>query len=354
MSTRSMRKKYAPDPSIVAVPKIVAVPAVLSHTNASSSIEFTLRAATGPWSWYVCWPWTVAPVTRAVPPNVASSPLLATIAPPTVTVTSQALTGTIHVFVASANGSGGTVVASCVPLRFVSAKAWIVFVPGSDALKQNWACPLAFVTTDAPVGLALVAVAFPTEKVKVALPLAFVTAEPLVGFLPVTVKRAVAPETGCAPKSVTVAVTVCGFPTSLVSVAGASVSVYGAPTVMSLVTNASELPLAVVSYSPGVVGKSEALAKPVTYAAPLASSAMAWPRSLLPMAPELPPRNVEYTRLPAAPSLVTKASSPPFQLVSKAPGVVGKFVELVRPVSVAMPAVSTAMPGPRSSTVPPR
>jgi hypothetical protein len=40
-----------------------------------------------------------------------------------------------------------------------------------------------------------------------------VTDVPLVAFAPVTVKRTVTPATGCPPKSLTVADTVCGLPT---------------------------------------------------------------------------------------------------------------------------------------------
>ena len=41
-------------------------------------------------------------------------------------------------------------------------------------------------------------------------------------------------------------------------------------------------------------------------------------------------------------SLATKASLPPLWLVSKAPGVVGKSLEAVQPVTVARPAASSA------------
>jgi hypothetical protein len=54
-----------------------------------------------------------------------------------------------------------------------------------------------------------------------------------------------------------------------------------------------------------------------------------WPSSV-----ELPPRKVEYARdEPVGASLVTKASVPPLYEVSKAPGVVGKPVDCVEPVT---------------------
>ena len=42
------------------------------------------------------------------------------------------------------------------------------------------------------------------------------------------------------------------------------------------------------------------------------------------------------------------------QAVWKAPGVVGKFVEVVYPVTYASPKLSTAMPLPHSFPLPPR
>src|SRR6266511_2255751 len=77
---------------------------------------------------------------------------------------------------------------------------------------------------------------------------------------------------------------------------------------------------------------------PVTYAEPRESTAIAKPWSLL-----LPPRYVEYTRaVPVAFSLLTNTSWSPLALVS-APTGVGKFVELVEPVTYALPAASTAI-----------
>jgi len=65
--------------------------------------------------------------------------------------------------------------------------------------------------------------------------------------------------------------------------------------------------------------------------------------------PKPVPRKVEYSRAPLASSFVTKAlSSSSLKVVSKAPGVVGKSVEVVAPVTEALPAPSTARPRPAS------
>ncbi len=58
--------------------------------------------------------------------------------------------------------------------------------------------------------------------------------------------------------------------------------------------------------------------------------------------------------MPAGLSFVTKASSPGLSVVSKAPDVVGKSVELVEPATKALPDESTAMPKPTSVRLPPR
>ena len=69
---------------------------------------------------------------------------------------------------------------------------------------------------------------------------------------------------------------------------------------------------------------------------------------------------VEKTRPePAGLSLVTKRSkrsskAPPFWVVSKAPGVVGKPVERVEPPTTALPAPSTRMSSGSSVSSPPR
>jgi len=49
---------------------------------------------------------------------------------------------------------------------------------------------------------------------------------------------------------------------------------------------------------------------------------------------------------PAGFSIVTKASAGPSRVESKAPTVVGKSADSVRPVTYAFPAESTAMPEP--------
>src|SRR5712692_6253316 len=127
------------------------------------------------------------------------------IQPPFVIVTVQkaVLGGGVHVFVASPKGSP----VSCVPFRFVSAKAWIVSTPGREAVKQKVARPFASVVCVPLAGLACVAAAVGTENT---------TATPAVAV----------PEA-----SLTVAVTQCCAPTTFVAVAGESVSVAGAGVV---------------------------------------------------------------------------------------------------------------------------
>src|SRR5438034_807549 len=80
------------------------------------------------------------------------------------------------------------------------------------------------------------------------------------------------------------------------------------PSVLSLATKASRLPLFVACTAPVLVGKSLEIVSPVTYALPEESTAIPNPKSV-----ELPPRYVEYINdEPSALSLVTKASpSPP-------------------------------------------
>lgn len=77
-------------------------------------------------------------------------------------------------------------------------------------------------------------------------------------------------------------------------------------------------------------------ANPVTYALPAASTAMARAAASS--------RKVEYTNWsPVGLSLVTKLP-PALSVVSKAPGVTGKSVAPVDPVTYALPVASTAMP----------
>src|SRR6266508_2693174 len=89
------------------------------------------------------------------------------------------------------------------------------------------------------------------------------------------------------------------------------------------------------------------------YAFPDASKATAFPQSLA-----VPPRNVEYrSSAPVGLSFETKASfraPPPLNVVSNAPGVVGKSEEFVHPVMTGSPEASRAMPCPRSLLLPPR
>src|SRR5881396_2428053 len=111
-------------------------------------------------------------------------------------------------------------------------------------------------------------------------------------------------------------------------------------------------PLNVVSNAPGVVGKSDEFVQPVMTGSPDASRAMPCPWS-----PLLPPRNVDQTRaVPDGFSTVTKAwlSPPPREVFSYAPGVTGKSVEFVSPVTYAFPPASIAISWPWSVREPPR
>src|SRR4051812_40230412 len=87
-------------------------------------------------------------------------------------------------------------------------------------------------------------------------------------------------------------------------------------------------------------GKSLDEVDPVTYARPAPSIAIALPTSKPP-----PPNRVEYST-PVAfwLNLVTKASPLPLGVVSRAPAVVGKLLELASPVTYALPVESTAIP----------
>ena len=65
------------------MPKTLAV--LPLQTTASTAVEWTLRSAAGPWSWYSWLPEGV-PLAEALPPKVALSPLAAVIRPPPVTL----------------------------------------------------------------------------------------------------------------------------------------------------------------------------------------------------------------------------------------------------------------------------
>ena len=98
-------------------------------------------------------------------------------------------------------------------------------------------------------------------------------------------------------------------------------------------------------------GKLLEFVSPVTYALPAASTTIPRPRS----EEFIPPRYVEYTSaVPAGLTFVTKASMLVGEVVSNAPVVVGKFVELVSPVTYALPEESTAIALPSSEALPPR
>src|SRR5438128_1264227 len=105
-----------------------------------------------------------------------------------------------------------------------------------------------------------------------------------------------------------------------------------------------------VEYRGFFVGKFVEVVMPVRKALPALSSTMREASSL-----PLPPRYVENSRLePSGVSFVTNASYvPPAKLVWKAL-VTGKFNELVKPLMIAWPCPSTAMPCARSSPLPPR
>jgi hypothetical protein len=119
----------------------------------------------------------------------------------------------------------------------------------------------------------------------------------------------------------------------------------------SLVTNPSleKLPK-VVWKAPGVVGKLVELVVPVTYALPDEFTVIPNPWSEL-----LPPRYVEYPNpVPVAVNFVTYASELKPDIVWNVPGVVGKFLELVAPVTYAFLDASTAILLLVSKSSPPR
>ena len=106
-------------------------------------------------------------------------------------------------------------------------------------------------------------------------------------------------------------------------------------------------PLGVISYALGDVGKSGDRVIPVTYAFPAPSAAIATPTS-----PSLPPRNVlNLSRPEVASNFITNASPhsglfaqspPPPKVRLRTPGVVGKLLELVIPVTEMAPFRSHA------------
>src|SRR6185503_1354437 len=95
-------------------------------------------------------------------------------------------------------------------------------------------------------------------------------------------------------------------------------------------------PMSIVCAAPAVVGKLGELVSPVTYAAPVESTAIAFAWSLL-----LVPRNVEYCFVVAvALSFVTQPSCvPPRNVVWYAPAVVGKPTPSVEPVTYTAPTL---------------
>src|SRR5260221_6312919 len=97
-----------------------------------------------------------------------------------------------------------------------------------------------------------------------------------------------------------------------------------APSELSSEMNPSDTPLRTLCMAPTVTVKSAALVPPVIHTLPLASGAT-------PLAPdELPPMSVDHISWEAVGfSLVTNA--PPGDVVSNAPGVVGKSTDDVPP-----------------------
>jgi hypothetical protein len=128
---------------------------------------------------------------------------------------------------------------------------------------------------------------------------------------------------------------------------------------LSLDTNISKLPPLQFpsvpqerSKAPGVVGKSDEKVLPVTYTFPPESRAME-----LPTSSSLPPRKVEARRVVKFPlRFDTNAVRETLEEVSKAPGVVGKSDESVKPVTYTFPPESMARRVPKnpSSSLPPR
>jgi hypothetical protein len=109
-------------------------------------------------------------------------------------------------------------------------------------------------------------------------------------------------------------------------------------------------PFIVSSKAPGVVGNPPPDVMPATTAPPSAASATS---------PAVPnpnaPMYVEYTSAdPSGVRRVTNPSPLPVEDVSRAPGVTGKFVELVVPTTYALPVPSTATDVALSDPVPPR
>src|SRR2546427_3316781 len=104
------------------------------------------------------------------------------------------------------------------------------------------------------------------------------------------------------------------------------------PVLFSFATNASDVPLKVVSNAVAVVGKSADRVSPVTNASPAGLTKIEYDDH---GSSELePPRYVEYTRPPPVElSLVMKTSAQqPLYEVSNAPAVVGKFTDPVVPM----------------------
>src|SRR2546428_9931984 len=100
------------------------------------------------------------------------------------------------------------------------------------------------------------------------------------------------------------------------------------PVASSLATKASKPP-AFAGWAAAAVGKFSDAVMPETTVFPAASTPMPHASSS-----SLPPRNVEKTIAPVGPSLVTNASkAPPPYVGCKAPSVVGKVVEDVKPTA---------------------
>ena len=79
-SWTSILNSCVPEPSTLAVPKIVAAVCGALHVSAWIRIDFTFSAPAGPWSWYSSSPLRLpTPSDWALPPKSLRSPLAAVI-----------------------------------------------------------------------------------------------------------------------------------------------------------------------------------------------------------------------------------------------------------------------------------
>ena len=88
---------------------------------------------------------------------------------------------------------------------------------------------------------------------------------------------------------------------------------------------------------------------PVTKILPEESTA-----TLMSLSKELPPRKVAHPKVPEPLKRATKKSDRPLGVVSNAPGVAGKSLDVVVPATEMLPIGSTAKDDPVSFELPPR